>query len=288
MKKLYLHIGAEKTGSTFIQEVLSRNSKLIQLHNLYYCSSAFKYANHMELCSLGVDGDLLRNVEKPRKISDFKKLLRDEILNCSYDNIIMSNEHLSSRVVFSSQLESILSFLKSIVDCEIYIIFYYRDPFQWLQSQYKQYVRSGGFLKFNEYYYSTHPADCATLKYISSVNSWSTSELVNRLYLIDYDLHRTSILNVLLKGVFSQNFSINLDKTSSNDSLGDFMIYLLRCLHRVGINRRISRFISRFDRILSPDFSIFTNKDIALMDEFRKEQLYCLEQLKLDEKVTCL
>ena len=45
-KELILHIGHKKTGSSFIQSVLERNSSLLEKHGYYYpsCSDNFQNA----------------------------------------------------------------------------------------------------------------------------------------------------------------------------------------------------------------------------------------------------
>ena len=106
MKKVYIHIGTEKTGTTSIQNVLAKNRESL-LKNDYCYPSSPGVKNHEFLAiycapestrDLRSKHGLMSDVSLSQFFSMFSKNLKNEFISSGANNIIFSNEHLSSRV----------------------------------------------------------------------------------------------------------------------------------------------------------------------------------------------
>lgn len=160
-KKLYIHIGCEKTGTTSIQEALSNNRKKLLQQGLLYpefgtnstghfsLPASIHHLDHPSHTSPGYYD--IKNVTPESEWSKFIELcISNKTLN-----IAISSEHFSSRVgqkglVF---IKEKLDLLTPFFDIEFIIILRRQDLF--LESSYSTVIKSGGAIEFNEYVEST-------------------------------------------------------------------------------------------------------------------------------------
>lgn len=130
MKTIYLHIGANKTGSSAIQAFLVRNKEKLQqqgYHVLrqthdnahYYLSNAFGY------------GPPLKGVDKERAINE----TISEIESSGCKNTIISSEYF----ILSKSPQKIR---KAFASYNVKIIIYLRRHDLWFESLYKQAVKT--------------------------------------------------------------------------------------------------------------------------------------------------
>lgn len=135
MKKLYLHIGHGKTGSTSIQNYLDSNKDVINNQGYFYCG--------INLNSLGKDRSWkdtpwgFNSIPK----EEFANVYFDELqkyfsiadnLGCS--NLIMSNEG------YADQMDKLTQFIELAANhgIEVNVIYYIRHPYDWMISAYQQ------------------------------------------------------------------------------------------------------------------------------------------------------
>jgi transcriptional regulator with XRE-family HTH domain len=122
-KKLILHIGVHRTGSTAIQRALHANRDALQAQGFHY---ALDSENHTWMAFLIDQG--------PSSAADIVDRLVEDSLGTSANTIIVSGEDLS-RVRHVSRLAG----LKSVFD--IQVVCYLRRQDEWLESWYNQHVK---------------------------------------------------------------------------------------------------------------------------------------------------
>lgn len=158
MRRIYVHIGSEKTGSTTIQSSLEVNRLKLQEQKLIYPVIQDKYKS---LLSLPFDQEKNHNDilggRSIKKISEFiKENLRKEFKSNEL-NYIISSELLHSRLRTIESLINLREFLERYFD-NICIICYQRDPWEKAVSLLSESIKIGagqlsGEVMFSEYYY---------------------------------------------------------------------------------------------------------------------------------------
>lgn len=163
MKKIIIHIGDAKTGTSSIQNHLTKNRKHLEEKGILYSKvgllATYGIANHkLSYC-------LKNNREEDQKNADsLYANLKNEIDSSPCDYIIISSEGFCSlRTV--TEIEKLRSYLS---DYDVKILAYLRRPDLWIESWYPQIVKNEPFVTvtFEEYIKKHQPASLITvLKY---------------------------------------------------------------------------------------------------------------------------
>jgi hypothetical protein len=131
MKTVYLHIGANKAGTTSIQRFLNRNSDWLKEKGVLYPSIGIYNNAHYELSSFFRFGP---NLPYPSKFS--LKKLKKQIDNSSEDKIILSSEF------FMLNSHGDLLGLKDLLSgYAVKVVLYLRRHDLWFESLYNQAVK---------------------------------------------------------------------------------------------------------------------------------------------------
>lgn len=131
MKKIYLHIGMSKTGTTAIQYFLHNNrDKLPQLDYGYINPANDSAINHSPLvnCLKGAS-----NLKKDQKWIPFL----DQLFESKPNNLIISSENLFYHTR-ALDLDYLATALRGF---SVKILIYLRRQDEWVQSQYAEYVK---------------------------------------------------------------------------------------------------------------------------------------------------
>ncbi|WP_395342507.1 hypothetical protein PN836_001105 [Ningiella sp. W23] len=160
-KKLILHIGCEKTGSTSIQKFFRINRPLLEKAGFYY-PTVLGLENHTKLAIYASNADnKLRQFikEKDREIyRDLDSLLKEEIERTSANTVVMSNEWLHSRLQATNEFSKLKLLLSSIFE-SIQVHMYIRKQDDVACSLYSTAMKSGQSFPFpipygKPYYYN--------------------------------------------------------------------------------------------------------------------------------------
>ena len=158
MKKLILHIGFEKTGTTFLQRFCKNNRKQLEKQNIIYPNVGFSTLAQFSLVApfhpIDNEGKQLEFAPKKEysiknEWSGIKKIFDDR------DNITV----LISAELFSSRLKTKgIKALKETIDwlgndIQTTIIAYLRRQDKYFESSYSTHIKAGGVLKFDEAFY---------------------------------------------------------------------------------------------------------------------------------------
>ena len=151
VKRFIIHIGTEKTGSTSIQTAGRVNRSFLAERGILYPTTPGE-DNHIGMAlAVGTFAQtaILRNrfglitKEAFNKFqSSFWQLLDTEIKASSCATVLISNEHLSSRVASETAVDQIASFALGIAE-EVEIVAYLRPQHELAASSYSTRVKMG-------------------------------------------------------------------------------------------------------------------------------------------------
>ncbi|TDJ82044.1 hypothetical protein [Campylobacter volucris] len=149
----YLHIGTEKTGTTTIQTFLSSNRLLLQKYGYIFPKTIGSNGSQWSftfLCYNYIRNDeysLSRNIYS---ISNFIKhktqiytKLKNEIKKNNFGNVVISSEHLSSRLQDVKEIKRCRKILHILGFREIKIIVYLREQSNMAPSSYSTKLKAG-------------------------------------------------------------------------------------------------------------------------------------------------
>lgn len=304
MKKAYIHIGLEKTGTTSLQVFLQKNRVALRSNNYDYMGDEDDLYVH----GIGHFPIVASFYDKcPNIVPPNKHLRASEVLDAlsidskasNYD-IILSCEHFSSRLHKRENLQAIR---ESLSDRQIKIVCYLRPQDQHVVSAYSTLVKGGETKPFT--IMEVNPQN-RIFNYYEILEDWSS--VFGRENIILREYNRDSMfggdicldfLNIL--NVPSQDFMLIEDQ---NISLGTHQIEILR-----GINKHLTAFpwsawdvdIDKFEesqeirRLLAPllprgeHIRVLLSHDQRrrVLDRFKRENLKICESYNGADFIHC-
>lgn len=223
MRKIYLHIGVTKTGTTALQSFFSKSSDFLLDHGILYPNP---------------DGDPINDQPWVGNAYTFAESLysetydKTEITKC-VDSLARLAENEAKDILLSCEAFSSIKSLETVhficdtisQHFEIVLLAYLRDPLSWAYSIWKQFVKGNcetrDFHSFMQAYPEQWPHCSAWLSYAETLHVFS------------YDKHkkdiRTPILQALGIDAAIRNESPTLaGLTTDNRSLSDSELAFFR------------------------------------------------------------
>jgi len=150
-KRLFLHIGTEKTGTTSIQQTLFRNYDKFKAKDILYPRSLMTGSNHAGFTASFLGEEAISTVAQ--NLGDTGALLlknhhylldrlEEEIVESGCSTVIISSELLHSRVKYEDTVEDIKRWAEERFD-EIYVICYLRKQIDLVVSGYSTRIKEG-------------------------------------------------------------------------------------------------------------------------------------------------
>lgn len=146
-RTIFIHIGTEKTGTTSVQSFLTKNATRLQQANVWYpAESAAAYVEsnaHFPIAASLLDGQV--DFVTPAKAAAKDECLRSFLEDCrarTENNVVISAEHFSSRLLGAGRLEHFRQQLAQLFD-RIMIVVYVRSQLALVPSAYSTAVRTG-------------------------------------------------------------------------------------------------------------------------------------------------
>lgn len=150
IKRLILHIGTIKTGSSSIQASLGNARDILMRHNIYYPS--LKPYNHIfsfppifmedPATAFNFRKALKQSEDKYLKVQNYQKAWITEIEYCKNENFIISAEGFTQPYFTEDAVRRLKDFVEHYFN-EVTIIAYVRHFDQLISSQMQQSVRNG-------------------------------------------------------------------------------------------------------------------------------------------------
>lgn len=196
MKKVLLHIGHHKTGSSAIQKFLHQNKDKLAHNGILYPSTGTDGAPaHHSIRQIIESGD-------QASIEIFREKLVQESVD--FSSLVISSENLS-RLKVPGDLIKTLNFAE-----EFEVVFYLRDPMDYFMSAYRQRIQAtNNFISFNEYIHNRN------LRYREISELWkaTSSNLVIVLYernsLIEGDVVKDFLIRTGMPLQSNQSYEAN-------------------------------------------------------------------------------
>lgn len=171
MKRAFVHIGAQKTASTFIQLNLKRHKqRLLDDHGLGLVTRSdmlrSEFCQEIYKVSQGVHPHAEVTDEARKSIY---ALMPDE-----YDDILITNEglicHLEVRDFYQLAGNAIQYLRDALADFDVHVIFYVRKQADYLESVYVQLVHLGRRIKFARFMQRAADVDFSWLRVADAID----------------------------------------------------------------------------------------------------------------------
>ena len=181
-RKLTIHIGTEKTGTTSIQTFLEINQIALQKQDIS-CPNSLRYANtfNHRLAAVISYSDkrnddntkfLFNSLDQRKKhINNIINALKVEISNNPCRNWIISSEHLQSRLRTKEEIFRLKNIFSHFFD-EIKILIYIREPIETAASWWSTTIKGKGII--NKLPNPKHPYIKHLCDHENTIKLWSS------------------------------------------------------------------------------------------------------------------
>lgn len=179
-KKLFLHIGTQKTGSSYLQHMLRVNSRRLRDKGIAYQAFSEDYV------SSGNGDGLIAAIRAIQALPDFQGTLDRYFADCQ--TAIVSSELLYSTGL-SPEGPGWRFLLQRLRECgiQVEVIAFFRNPVDYLRSAYSQSVKRHGYTEdFGRYIEGFSPElyDGPLRQLAPEIDALGTDA---RLHVLDYD-----------------------------------------------------------------------------------------------------
>lgn len=160
-RKCVLHIGTEKTGTTAIQHYLKNNRERLRRSGVYYpMAQDTDQTSQWEFVALCHHAPWLQDIGKELGVADAEgqqlfsnnlkqKLDREFTRHSDQDTLVISSEHLQSRLYFREEIERLKVFLEPWVE-RFEILVYFRRQDQLALSLLSTRLKSSARLEIDD------------------------------------------------------------------------------------------------------------------------------------------
>lgn len=133
-KKIIIHAGQGKTGTTSIQQTLKNNSDKVHKAGFFYSGLLFENLEDYKEDVKSVDDIFQKIIDKRVSVADIEVTLKNFLNNnTKIHSVVWINESIFTNFEL---FEPIIRQLSETYD--IYLYLYLREPYSWLMSAYKQ------------------------------------------------------------------------------------------------------------------------------------------------------
>lgn len=294
MRKIILHVGSGKTGSTSIQRALCecrhKNEPIFSFPKLleWKNNQVFRFA----FCDSSDTPSNIRNKyrDKPKEYKEFQNSIKNSFVKETMGRQLVV---VSSEFLFLSSKEEVMKVNKFLVELgfeEIHVVMYLRDPAKYYLSVAQQALKNQHKLpRPDRFRYELCGAidNWSSLKPKSlTVKEFDRKQLVNQDVVKDMESYISNIFNkpIYLELIKQQNETMSVEGT-----------VILQEFHKVLVKSKLSE-IERAELIKAArSFSIRANagnrpilkKDIEeyIYKKFHDEIIYLYKEFKLFERI---
>lgn len=221
---IVIHIGVHKTGTTYIQRTLEKNSAILQKKGFYYKASCSEEYNHNSLVSLfNITG------QEERVSNIFRDYIKDAQDSGCHTCIFSSETFVEKFIDFE--------FFKSIfLDHKIKIIAYMRRPDELFASAHNQIVRQENTKWTRSIQERPYPYDPS---YRASLGKWIGNFTPNELVIAPFDnpqlKEKDLVLDFLSMAGLNEHLLLDRSFTDPevNAGLPDSLIEVVRLTNAV-------------------------------------------------------
>ncbi len=211
-KKILLHIGSDKSGSSAIQRYLFENSEQLKEHSLSYPNIGISSFHHVKIANdLGFNGALKNRADL--------QIYREEI-DSQYGDLILSSEHF----YYCKKISPILR-LRSLLDgIDVKIVVVLRNQIDYCMSSYKEAIKWGESCSFQDYLYKINFYS----SYIDVISAWSKQFSDVEMKIIPFDKHKKDIVAPFLEAIGINIIENNQNVKRVNDNPAEIVLFYQR------------------------------------------------------------
>lgn len=149
-RSIILHIGTEKTGTTAIQHCCASQKSILADAGILYPVTPGR-GNHVGLTYFAAsDSDRppsphmigITRAEAPAYRARFMDLLQQEIIDSRCETVLLSSEHLSSRLHNPLSVTKLIDSLRELAD-DVRVVVYLRPQYELMPSSYSTSIKAG-------------------------------------------------------------------------------------------------------------------------------------------------
>lgn len=287
MKKIFVHIGGHKTGSTAIQEHLKINKKNLTSKGYFYYDTyeSNTFSKLINSKNIKIKKLIIKNIIK-------------EIDKNKYKNIILSRGSLAGNILNKyndAKTFAVLlnEFKKKGYD--IKIIYFVRDPVPFLLSTFFQLKKNKKFTNINFYkYINNFKPELFFLKTINGYKHYFKNKLLIKNYSRVYKNDK-QFINFFSK-LINIKFPIKMINKKINISYNKDLQYISNILDKETNNferKKILKILSFIHRVISKtsynkhkETNIYVDSDkIKLIKNFQKNKIFTKLNKKYNTKL---
>jgi hypothetical protein len=280
--EIVLHIGAEKTGTTSIQEFLYVNRERFRAKGVFFPESV-GVKNNTRLTLLAANDDrpivlkALNNYSKFKSIEDFRHTIRNEFareltaaindrINEPVTKLLFSGEHMHSQLQTQQELLRLKNLLPNT--CRVRVIFYVRR-----QDKAALSLHSTGLKANSSNSKFSYPSNLPyRFDYFRAYKLWSSVFGDDAVQVCIFDPKKFSGTELLKDFCLSagvawcDNFEITPTKNESLDANGEFIFGIFNKLHAAGDERYRRKDYKALKEVIASTFSRSINYKPARAD----------------------
>lgn len=133
-KRVSIHGGLPKTGTSSIQEFLRKNEEELRRNRCSYALAGRQFNAHHPIASLFLGHE--KAWVDPCEADDIRARMRGELASDEYDTVIISSEVF----YYANRLDELREFF---ADCDLQFVLFLRRQDEWLESVYRQDLKVG-------------------------------------------------------------------------------------------------------------------------------------------------
>lgn len=296
-KRLFLHIGHYKTGTTALQVFLAHNPKFLAQNGWEYSPFMLHHAKHSQIAfalmrEAGAK-TLMHGYSDPTPALDLWNDLCASVIASKFDNVIISTEELMRMGEYPLATTRLAEFAAIAADrgIEVTVIAYLRNPQDHLQSWHNQLVKMAKPVA--HFSGALQPTDTATpsataieaihYDYGRALAPWIAAFGAERIILRDYDQARRSPTGLFedFLGVLGLSYDDSLNKPQGdpNPRLDDRLVELLRIAQGSDLPKQaVAQLRTRAEKFLAAQDALGKSSD-RLLAAVRAQSAEGLAQL---------
>jgi hypothetical protein len=265
LKKIYIHVGAHKTGSTLLQNLLQiSESELLRASVLYIPISRVFSA------------EMRRELLTEDRIIHFNRMFNSAFMSTSAKHVVMSAEGLFGNFMEGySNIDVPAQNLRSIFDGhDIHIVAFVRKQDTMIESYYHQMIKWGKTISFDQY---LQLIDKHAYKWDQLLDNYAEIFGLNKMHVFPYE----SIIKEKMNGIFKffNLFRIKLlgsinDWPQPNPSLSKKGLEVAKaCNPLLSEDERelMRKFLeNNFEKAKSDSFQLFSEEERNQLIEYYK------------------
>lgn len=219
---LYLHIGSGKTGSSFIQKNLFLNKDMLKKHGYFYPSKGTSGDfSHNKLALLGMPH--FNYTHNPDEVDSLLDEIETDFINSGCNSLILSSECFP--YILRNKYD-FLSYHKFFNNYDVNVICYLRDPADFFESRYKQYVKDPNIAlqdSFDVFFDKNHSS--CDFDWIYDIKDKNPDYKIN---VLNYDELKNDILNSFLLKLSLEKLKLDVVFDNVNSSIDAVNTELIR------------------------------------------------------------